>query len=110
MDLSDGKLDSCAHVRVVPDVTELCEFFCSSNWEDVAPPSFVFSKKRTHRCTSTQEEIRYEGSQGNPQLCKIRTPPLKGSRRVTKWKARDGVRRKERSWRGQDNFLKESKV
>ena len=77
VDLSDGKLDSCAHVRVVPDVidvlvspssvlTELCEVFCSSKWKDVVPPSFAFSKKRAHRCTSTQEEIRYEGSQGNP--------------------------------------------
>ena len=75
VDLSDGKLDSCAHVRVVPDVTdvsspssvvtELCEVFsCSSDWEDVLPPSFSFSKKRAHCCTSTQEEMRNEGSQG----------------------------------------------
>ena len=55
-DLSDCKPDSCAHVRVVPDVTdvpvspsvvtELFEFFsCCSDWEDVVPQSFSFSNK-----------------------------------------------------------------
>ena len=60
VDLSDGELDSCAHVHVVPDVidvlvspssvvTELCEVFsCSSDWEDVAPPSFFFLQKNEH--------------------------------------------------------------
>ena len=89
MDLSDGTLDSCAHVRVVPDVTdvsvspssvvtELCEVFsCSSDWKDVLPPSFSFSKKRAHCCTSKQEEMKYEGSQGKASLMTRRrlTPP-----------------------------------
>ena len=75
-DLSDCEPDSCAHVRVVPDVTdvlvspfsvvtEFCEVSsCCSDWEDVVPQSFSFSKKRALCCTSTQEEMRYEGSQG----------------------------------------------
>ena len=56
-DLSDREPEPCAHVRVVPDVTdvpvspssvvtELCEVsWCCSNWEDVIPQSFSFSKK-----------------------------------------------------------------
>ena len=59
-DLSGCDPDSWAHVRVVPDVTdvlvspssvvtEFCEFFsCCSDWEDVEPQSFSFSKKRAH--------------------------------------------------------------
>ena len=46
-------------------VTEFCDVFsCSSDWEDVVPQPFSFSKKCAHCCTSTQEEMRYEGSQG----------------------------------------------
>ena len=56
MDLSDGKLDSCAHVPKVPDVidvlvspssvlTELCEVFCSSNWERCCTAVFCFLQK-----------------------------------------------------------------
>ena len=39
-------------------VTEFCEFFasCCSDWEDVVPQSFSFSKKRAHCCTRTQED------------------------------------------------------
>ena len=71
-DLSDCEPDTGAHVRVVPDVTdvlispssvvtEFCEFFsCCSDWEDVVPHSFSFAKKRAHCCTLTQEEMRYE--------------------------------------------------
>ena len=111
-DLSDCEPDSCAHVRVVPDVTdvlvppspvvtEFCEISsCCSEWADVFPQSFSFSKKRALCCTGTHDEMRYEGSQRKalPMTRRRMTPPpLKGSRRVTKWKAGDGVREKERS-------------
>ena len=55
-DLPDCEPDSCAHVRVVPDVTdvpvspssvvaELCDVSpCGSAWEFVEPQSFSFSK------------------------------------------------------------------
>ena len=74
-DLSDVESDTRAHVGVVPDVTdvlvspssvvtEFCDrFSCHSEWEDVVPESFSFSKKRAHYCTSTQEEMRYESTQ-----------------------------------------------
>ena len=74
-DLSDCEPDSCAQMRVVPYVidvfeslssvvTEFCEVFsCCSHWEDVVPQSLSFSEKRTHCCTSTQEEMRYESPQ-----------------------------------------------
>ena len=74
-DVSDCEPDSCAEMRVVSYVTdvsvspssvvtEFCEVFsCCSHWEDVVPQSFSFSKKRTHCCTSTQEEMRYESPQ-----------------------------------------------
>ena len=54
-DLSDCEPDSCAHVRVVPHVTdvlvspssvvtELCDVSpCGSDWEFVEPQSFSFS-------------------------------------------------------------------
>ena len=57
-DLSDYESDSCAHVRVVPEVTdvlvslssvvtEFCEVSaCCSDWEDVVPQSFSFCKMR----------------------------------------------------------------
>ena len=79
-DLSDCELDSCAHVRVVLDVTdvlvspssavtEFCDVSLScSDLEFVEPQSFSFSKMRAHCCTSTQEEMRYEGSQ-------VKAPP-----------------------------------
>ena len=64
---SDCESVSRARVRVVPDVTDVL----------VSPSSvvllvalignlqsFSFLKKRTLCCTSTQEEMRYEGSQG----------------------------------------------
>ena len=69
-DLSDCEVDSCAHVRVVPDVTdvpvspsfvvtELCDVSpCGSNWEFVEPQSFSFSKRRAHCGTDTREEMR----------------------------------------------------
>ena len=86
-DLSDCEPDSCAHVRVVPYVTdvlvspssvvtEFCEVFsCFSDWEDVVPQSFSFSKKCAHCCTSTQEEMRWKGSQ-------VKTPPHFSRRRM----------------------------
>ena len=77
-DLTNCELDSCAHVRVVPDVTEFCEVSsCCSDWEDVILQSFSFSKKRALCCTSTQEEMRYEGSQGkaHPMTRRRTTPP-----------------------------------
>ena len=70
-DLSDCELDSCAHVRVVPDVTdvlvspssvvtELCDgtavLFCL----------VLFCLQKRARCgADTQEEMRYEGSPVN---------------------------------------------
>ena len=69
-DVSDCELDSCALVRVVPDVTdvpvspssvvtEFCEVFsCCSDWEDVVPQSFSLSRRRAHCCASTQEEMK----------------------------------------------------
>ena len=60
-DLSDSEPDACAPVRVVLDVTdvpvspssvitEVCEVLsCCSDWEDVEPQSFLFSKKRAQR-------------------------------------------------------------
>ena len=60
-DLSDYELDARAQVHVVPDVTdvlvsptsvvtEFCDVFsCCSDWEDVEPQSFLFSKKRAQR-------------------------------------------------------------
>ena len=86
-DLSDCEPDTRAHVRVVPDVTgvpvapsfvvtEFCEVLsCCSDWEDVEPQSFSFSKKRAHCCTSTQEGMRYESSQ-------VKAPPM-SRRRMT---------------------------
>ena len=83
-DLSDCEPDSCAHVRVVPDVTdvlvspssvvtEFCEVFsCCSDWEDVVPQSLSLSRKRAHCCTSTHEEMRYESPQ-------VKAPPLSRS-------------------------------
>ena len=67
-DLSDCEPDSCALVRVVPVVTDVLVSppsvvteFCDglslgSDWEDVVPQSFSFSKKRAHCCTRTQED------------------------------------------------------
>ena len=98
-DLSDSELDSCAHVRMVPDVpdvlvspssvvTELCDVSPSgSDSEFVEPQSFSISKKRAHFGADTQEEVRYEGSPVKapplsmrrmtpPARCKIRPPPL----------------------------------
>ena len=87
-DLSDCEPEPCAHVRVVPDVagvpvapssvvTEWCEAFsCCPDWEDVVPQSFSFSEKRAHCCTSTQQEMRCEGSQGkaHPMTRRRMTP------------------------------------
>ena len=58
------------HVSPSSVVTELrMVFSCCSDWEDVEPQSFSFSKKRAHCCTVTQEEMRYESSQ-------VKAPPL----------------------------------
>ena len=66
--------DSCASVRLVPDVTdapvspspvvtELCGASLHfSDWSLVEPQSFSFSKKLAHCCTVTQEEVRCEDS------------------------------------------------
>ena len=109
--LSDCEPDSCAPVRgvlvvtgvrVSPSsvVTEFSEVFsCCTDWGRCCAGIL---------CTSTKEEMRYEGSQVKaPPLSKRRMmPPTlrqnsyaseKGSRRVTKWKTGDGVREKERS-------------
>ena len=80
---SDCELDSCARVRVVPDVidvlvspssvvTEFCDVssMCSDG-KFVEPQSF-FSPKSVH---DTQEETRYEGSP-------VKAPPL-SRRRMT---------------------------
>ena len=73
-DLSDREPDSCAHVRVVPDVSDVIDVIvsrssvvtelgdvspCCFDWEFVEPQSFSFSKKRAHCGTDTQEEMRY---------------------------------------------------
>ena len=78
--------DSCAHVRVVLDVTdvlvspssvvaELCDVSpCGSDGEFCGPQSF--SKKRAHCGTYTQEEMRYEGSPVKAlPLSRRMTPP-----------------------------------
>ena len=81
--------DSCARVRVVPDVTDVLVSpssvvteFCDvssmcSDGESVEPQAFSFSKKRAHCCSDTQEEMRYEGSPAkSPPLSRRRmTPP-----------------------------------
>ena len=86
-DLSDCELVSSALVRVVPGVTEVPVFpssvvteFCDvssrcSDWGFVQPQSVSFSKKRALWCTSTQVEMRYEGSQ-------VKAPPI-ARRRMT---------------------------
>ena len=65
-DLSECQPDSCADVRVVPDVTdvlvslssvvtEFCDgFSCCSDREFVEPQSFSFSKKHSFFCTVMQ--------------------------------------------------------
>ena len=64
-DLSECQLVSCALVRVVPDVTDVLVSPSSVVTEfcDVEPQSFPFFKKRALCKASTQEEMRYEGSQ-----------------------------------------------
>ena len=74
-DLSDCEPETRTDVSAVLDVTDLpvspssvvtefCDgFSCCSDWEDVEPQSFSFSKKRAHCCPSTQEEMRFESSQ-----------------------------------------------
>ena len=86
-DFFDYEPDSCAHVRVVPDVidvlvsplsvvTELCYVSpCCSDGEIVEPQFFSFSKKRAHWCSDSQVEMRCEGSP-------VIAPPL-SRRRVT---------------------------
>ena len=88
-DLSDCEPDSCARVRVVPVVTDVPVSPCSvvtdfcdglslgSVREDVVPQSCSFSTKCALCCTSTQEEMRYEGSQGKarPMTRRRMTPP-----------------------------------
>ena len=84
-DLSDCELVSSARVRVVPDatvspssvVTEFCDGFSGcSDWEFVEPQSFSFSRNRALCCTSMQEEMRYEGSQGKaPSITRRRMIP-----------------------------------
>ena len=88
-DLSDVEPDTRAHVRVVPDVTdvlvspssvvtEFCDgFSCCLDWEFVNRSPFSFSRKHAHCCTATQEEMRYESTQ-------VKAPPL--SRRRTRTK------------------------
>ena len=68
-------------VPLVPDVTDVLVslllqsqsfvmvFSCCSDWEDVLPQSFSFSKKRAQCCTITQEEMRFESPQ-------VKAPPL----------------------------------
>ena len=72
---------------MVPDVTDVLVSpssvfteFCDVSsmcfdWDFVEPQFSLFSKKRAHCCTSTQEEIRYEGSP-------VKAPPL-SRRRMT---------------------------
>ena len=85
-DLSDCEPVSSARVRVVPDatvspssvVTEFCDVsLCCSDREFVEPQSFSFSRKRALCCASTQEEMRYEGSQGKapPKTRRRMLPP-----------------------------------
>ena len=96
-DPSDREPDSCALARVVTVVTDVpvspssvVTEFCDglslgSDWEDVVPQSFSFSKKRAHYFTRTQEEMRYEGSQGkaSPMMRRRMSPgSIKVHRRV----------------------------
>ena len=80
-DLSECEPVSCAMASVVPDVidvpvspssvvTEFCEVssLCSDR-EFVELQSFSFYKKRALCFTSTQEEMRFQGSQ-------VKTPPI----------------------------------
>ena len=84
-DLSDCELDSCAHVRVVLNVTgvlvspssvviELCDVSpCGSEWELVEPLSFPFSKKKKE-CTL---RYRYAGRDEVRRLTSESTPAFK---------------------------------
>ena len=70
-DQSDSELVSYELVRCVLDVIDVpvplrlwslrCVMFPLLLWKFVEPQSCSFSKKRAHRCTDTQEEMRYEG-------------------------------------------------
>ena len=85
----DCELDACALVRVVLDVTDMpvspssvvteCCEICSgcSDWEDVLPQSFSFSKKRALCYTTTKEGMRHEDSpvKAPPPSRRRMTPP-----------------------------------
>ena len=102
-------------------VTELCGVSPSgSDWEFVEPQSFSSSKKRAHCGTDTQEEMRYErltsestsdNEKKYDSACtdaKIRTPPLEGSREVTKKKEEDGNARGRTIIAGTKQYLERS--
>ena len=87
-DLADCEPDSCAHVRVVPDVTDVLVSPCGSDWEFVEPQSFFFLHKA---CTlwsryAGRDEVRRLTGESTPalkkkddtrlHLCKIRIPLL----------------------------------
>ena len=88
-DLSDCESGTRVEVLVVPDVTvvpvspssvvtEFCDgFLCCPGWEFVEPQSFSFFMKRSHCCTVTHEEMRYESSQvkAPPQSRRRMRPP-----------------------------------
>ena len=89
-----------------------------SGWGFVEPQSFSFSHQKA--CIllysyARRDEIRRLTSESAPRfqeeggcrlhLCKIRTPPLRGSREVTKRKVEDGMRE---SSQGRNIFLERS--
>ena len=102
--LSECEHLSCALVRVVLDVTDVLlspssvvTEFCDvsslcSDWEFVEPQSFSFSKKRALCYTSTQEEMRYEGSQVKaPSITRGRmTPPAPMQNSYTSFEREQG--------------------
>ena len=133
---SDCEPDSCARVRVVPDVPDVpvstssvvTEFrdvssMCS-DWEFVEPQSFSFSQKtctllyryagraEVRRLTSESASAFKKKDVAANTKCKIRTLPWRGrgSREVAKRKEEDGMREKEQSSQGRNSFWKEVTV
>ena len=120
-DLSECEPVSCALVRVVPDVTDVLvspssvvTVFCDvlslcSDREFVEPQSFTFSpKKRALRCTSTQEEMRYEGLQGKaaPIARKRVTPPTPLQNSYTSFEGEQGSYEVEgRGWSARERTI-----
>ena len=135
-DLSDSEPASCELVRVVPCVSDVIDVPvspssvvtelsdvppCCIDWELLEPQFFSFSKKRVHWCTDMQEEMRYEGSPviTPPHSRRSMTPPAPVQNSYTsivrdhgryEVEEENGMREKEQSSRGQNNFWKEAAV